>query len=180
MLQWRPLADFSFWSIWSPMSVLWFRSLISVILSLLIPKKVTITKIHHLIRLNFERSEHKKSQCATTLVFTSYCCRSVRALTDYLKYLDNDHLAYSSMLTWKHEYEMYERWPLCSLCEKLHRWVLLVWQKVVDLISDANSWVLLLRQLIINYSVKYSTDLLFLQYFFFRLKPKQCKICQYK
>jgi hypothetical protein len=49
--------------------------------------------------------------------------RSVRALTDYLKYLDNDHLAYHSMLTWKHEYEMYERWPLCSLCENLHRLV---------------------------------------------------------
>ena len=39
------------------------RSFDFVILSLLIPKKVTITKIHHLIRLNFERSEHKKSQC---------------------------------------------------------------------------------------------------------------------
>ena len=39
------------------------RSFDFVILSLLIPKKVTITKIHYLIRLNFERSEHKKSQC---------------------------------------------------------------------------------------------------------------------
>ena len=121
---------------------------------------------------------------STTLVFTSYCCRSVRALTDYLKYLDNDHLAYNSMLTWKHEYEMYERWPLCSLCEKLHRWVLLVWQEVVDLISDANSWVLYsVNYVNINYSVKCSTvsckHLLFLQYFFFRLKPKTCKICHY-
>ena len=33
-------------------------------LSLLIPTKVTITKIHHLISSRFERSEHKKSQCA--------------------------------------------------------------------------------------------------------------------
>ena len=41
------------------------RSIDLVILSLIIPKKVTITKIHHLIRLNFERSEHKKSQCVT-------------------------------------------------------------------------------------------------------------------
>ena len=31
-------------------------------LLLLIPKKVTITKIHHLIRLRFEQSEHKKTQ----------------------------------------------------------------------------------------------------------------------
>ena len=30
-----------------------------VILSLLTPTKLTITKIHHLIRLIFERSEHK-------------------------------------------------------------------------------------------------------------------------
>ena len=34
-----------------------------VILSLLIPTKLTITKVHHLIRLRFEWSEHKKSQC---------------------------------------------------------------------------------------------------------------------
>ena len=147
LLQWRRLADF-FISIKMISHITFMlRSFDFVILSLLIPKKVAITNIHLLIRLNFEQSEHKKFQCATTLVFTSYCCRSVRALTDYLKYLDNDHLAYNSMLTWKHEYEMYERWPLCSLCEKLHRWVLLVWQKVVDLISDANSWVLLIRQL---------------------------------
>ena len=33
-------------------------------LSLLIPTKLTITKIHHLISSRFERSEHKKSQCA--------------------------------------------------------------------------------------------------------------------
>ena len=38
-----------------------------MILSLLIPKKVAITKIHHLIRLRFERSEHKKSQCDFTI-----------------------------------------------------------------------------------------------------------------
>ena len=43
------------------------RSIDFVILSLIIPEKVTITKIHHLIRLNFERSEHKKSQCAPQL-----------------------------------------------------------------------------------------------------------------
>jgi hypothetical protein len=44
------------------------RSFDFVILSLLIPKKVTITKIHHLIRLNFERSEHKKSHCVLAFV----------------------------------------------------------------------------------------------------------------
>ena len=24
------------------------------------------------------------------------------------------------MLSWKNEYEMFQKWPLCSLCEKLH------------------------------------------------------------
>ena len=32
-------------------------------LSLLIPTKLTITKIHQLISSRFEQSEHKKSQC---------------------------------------------------------------------------------------------------------------------
>ena len=36
----------------------------TVILSLLILTKLTIDKIHHLIRLRFEQSELKKSQCA--------------------------------------------------------------------------------------------------------------------
>ena len=44
------------------------RELPVVILLLLIPKKVTITKIHHLIRLRFEQSEHKKSQCVSFLM----------------------------------------------------------------------------------------------------------------
>ncbi len=47
--------------------------------------------------------------------------KSVDALTSYLKYLDTDHIAYRSMLDWKSEYVMYERWPLCSLCQQLHQ-----------------------------------------------------------
>ena len=63
LLQWRRLADF-FTSIKMISHITFMlRSIDLVILSLIIPKKVTITKIHHLIRLNFERSEHKKSQC---------------------------------------------------------------------------------------------------------------------
>ena len=46
--------------------------------------------------------------------------RSVRALADYLQYLDRDPLTYQLMLSWRNEYELYQRWPLCSLCEKLH------------------------------------------------------------
>ena len=34
-----------------------------VFLSVSIATKVTISKIYHLIRLRFEQSEHKKSQC---------------------------------------------------------------------------------------------------------------------
>ena len=33
----------------------------------------------------------------------------MRALTDYLKYLDKDVIAYHSMLSWRNEYEMYQR-----------------------------------------------------------------------
>ena len=39
----------------------------TVILSLLILTKLTVNKIHHLIRLKFERSELKKSQCVYNL-----------------------------------------------------------------------------------------------------------------
>ena len=63
LLQWRHLADiFIFIKMISHVSFIILVPKI-VILSLFIPRKLTITKIHHLIRLRFERSEHKKSQC---------------------------------------------------------------------------------------------------------------------
>ena len=65
LLQWRRLADFFIYIKMLSHITFMLRSFDFVILSLLIPKKVTITKIHHLIRLNFEQSEHKKSQCAS-------------------------------------------------------------------------------------------------------------------
>ena len=72
LLQWRRLADF-FISIKMISHITFMlRSFDFVILSLLTPKKVTITKIHHLIRLNFERSEHKKSQCEIVM-WWAYC-----------------------------------------------------------------------------------------------------------
>ena len=51
-----------------------FISLVNqiVFLSLLIPTKSTITKVHHLISSRFERSEHKKSQCGLHTSVTKY------------------------------------------------------------------------------------------------------------
>ena len=63
LLQWRHLPEiFIFIKMISHVTFIILANQI-VILSLLIPTKLTITKIHHLIRLRFEQSEHKKSQC---------------------------------------------------------------------------------------------------------------------
>ena len=60
LLQWRRLADFFiFIKMISHVSFIVLVPKI-MILSLDIPRKLTIIKIHHLIRLRFERSEHKK------------------------------------------------------------------------------------------------------------------------
>ena len=62
LLQWRHLAEiFIFIKMISHVTFIILANQI-VILSLLIPTKLTIAKIHHLIRLRFEWSEHKKSQ----------------------------------------------------------------------------------------------------------------------
>ena len=67
LLQWHHLADiFIFIKMISHVSGIILVPKI-VILSIFIPRKLTITKIHHLIRLRFERFEHKKSQCAEKL-----------------------------------------------------------------------------------------------------------------
>ena len=67
LLQWRHLAEiFIFIKMISHISFIILVNQI-VFLSLLIPTKLTITKIHHLISSRFERSEHKKSQCAHVL-----------------------------------------------------------------------------------------------------------------
>ena len=64
LLQWRHLAEiFIFIKMISHISFIILVNQI-VFLSPLIPTKLTITKIHHLISSRFERSEHKKSQCA--------------------------------------------------------------------------------------------------------------------
>ena len=64
LVQWRHLAEiFIFIKMISHVRFIILVHQI-VILVLLIPTKLTITKIHHLIRMRFERSEHKKSQCA--------------------------------------------------------------------------------------------------------------------
>ena len=70
MLQWRHLAEiFIFIKMIYHVSFIILVHQI-VILSLLISIKLTITKIHHLISLRFERSELKKSQCAVNPIQT--------------------------------------------------------------------------------------------------------------
>ena len=80
LLQWRHLADFFiFIKMISHISfMIWVLKI--VILSLLKPKKVTITKIHHLIRLRFEQSEHKKSQCVSLMI----CFRPKQIIGDWI------------------------------------------------------------------------------------------------
>ena len=62
-VQWRRLAEI--FSLIKMISHVRFISLALkiVILSVAIATKLTISKIYHLIRLRFEQSEHKKSQC---------------------------------------------------------------------------------------------------------------------
>ena len=63
LLQWHHMAEILiFIKIISHVSFIILVHQI-MILSLLIPTKLTINKIHHLICLRFERSELKKSQC---------------------------------------------------------------------------------------------------------------------
>ena len=62
LLQWRCLGKFfSFIKMIS--NVMFISLVLIVILSVSIPTKLSILKIYHLIRLRFERSEHKKSPC---------------------------------------------------------------------------------------------------------------------
>ena len=62
-LQWRNLAEiFSFIKMIFHVSFI-ILVLKIVILSVAIATKLTISMIYHLIRLRFEQSEHKKSQC---------------------------------------------------------------------------------------------------------------------
>ena len=90
MLQWRHLAEtFIFIKMISHIRFIFLVNQL-VFLSLLIPTKLTITKIHHLIRSKFEQSEHKKSQCALAfalLILTAsknkYISRYAIALRDY-------------------------------------------------------------------------------------------------
>ena len=76
MLQWRHLAEiFIFIKMISHVSFIILVHQI-VILSLIIPIKLTIAKIHHLMSLRFEQSELKKSQCAAAATAMFYFVKS--------------------------------------------------------------------------------------------------------